>query len=81
MIRSQSTAYKAFPITPGSSALPRPPTHGVLVLAAGNITMLVEGLDPDNPASLVFTGVAAGTRIELVPLKVTAATATIAGLY
>jgi oxalate decarboxylase/phosphoglucose isomerase-like protein (cupin superfamily) len=79
MIRSQSTAYKAFAITPGATALERPPTHGILVCAAGNLTMTVES--PSGDISVAFTSVAAGTRIELVPKKITAATATVVGLY
>jgi hypothetical protein len=79
MIRSQSTAYRAFAITPSADPLTRTPTHGILVCAAGNVTMTVEG--PSGDHSVVFTAVTPGTRIELVPKKITAATATVVGLY
>lgn len=74
-MRVNTAAYKVFTITPGASQLSRPPTYGLLVCAAGNITMEVEGV------SITLTAVPAGTRIELVPAKVTAATATVVGLY
>lgn len=74
-MRVNTSAYKVFAITPGASQLARPPSYGILVCAAGNITMEVGGV------SVTFTSVPAGTRIELVPEKVTAATATVVGLY
>jgi branched-subunit amino acid permease len=75
MMRVNTAAYRVFAIAPGAGELPRPPTYGLLVGAAGNITMLVGGV------SVTLTGVAAGTRVELVPERVTAATATVFGLY
>lgn len=70
-----TSAYKVFAIAPGASQLTRPPSYGLLVGAAGNITMECNGV------TVTITGAVAGTRIELVPEKVTAATATVYGLY
>lgn len=74
-MRVNTAAYKVFAITPGAGQLSRPPSYGLLVCAAGNITMEVGGV------SITLTGVPAGTRVELVPERVTAATATVVGLY
>lgn len=79
MIRTQTTSYKVFAITPGADPLPRPPSHGILVLTNGNVTLEVDGAA--GPVSVSFVGLVAGTRIELVPLRVTAATAGVVGLF
>lgn len=74
-MRANTSAYKVFTITPSASELTRPPSYGLLVCATGNLTLVCGGV------TVTLTNVAAGTRIELVPEKVTAATATVVGLY
>lgn len=68
-------AFKAFAITPGASQFTQPPSKGLLVCAAGNVTLEVGGV------SITLTSVPVGTVIPLVAQKVTAATATVVGLY
>lgn len=80
MIQTQDTAYRAFAITPGAGDLVRVPNRGILVQAAGNVTVTVEDEDGDD-LSLVFTALTAGQHLKIVPKKVTAATATVCGLF
>jgi hypothetical protein len=80
MIRAFNTAYKAFAITPGATPLTRPATCGLLVCAAGNITMLVDD-GAGSTVSVTMTAVPVGTHIPLAPEKITAATATVVGLF
>jgi hypothetical protein len=77
MMRVNASAYKVFAITPDDEVqLDRPPSQGILVLVAGDITMVVNGVE------LAFEDVAAGVVIQLVPeLVKEATTATVVGLY
>jgi hypothetical protein len=80
MIRANLSAYKAFAITAGAGELDRPPTYGLLVCATGNLTMKVDDGD-GGEVTVTMTSVPVGTHIPLVPTKVTAATATVVGLF
>jgi hypothetical protein len=79
-MRVSNTAYKCFAITPGAGELARPATCGLLVCAAGNITMEVDDGNGDV-VTVTMTAVPVGTHIPLAPEKITAATATVVGLF
>lgn len=70
----QNPADEWFAITPGPDDLSLVP-RGILVVAAGNITMADR-----KGATVTLTDVPANTVIPMRPVKVTAATATIFGL-
>lgn len=74
MIRTNANAYNVFVITPGG-ALPRPASGGIYVTEEGNVTMKVGGVQ------ITLTAVPANTHIPMVVDSVSAATATVLGLY